>query len=101
MVATPGPGVERRRRPGPRAMIQPRRLSDAPARAVIGVPGKTRRRRGLVPAGRSNAAWRAERGAGVRSVLTQEAKAIAVAKPCTGAVRPKLTSGQLPFLGSA
>jgi len=38
---------------------------DAPAGAVIGVPGKTRRRRGLVPARRSNTAWRGERGAGV------------------------------------
>ncbi|HNI84220.1 MAG TPA: hypothetical protein PKZ79_01505 [Ottowia sp.] len=36
----------------------------APARAVIGVPGKTRRRCALLPASRSNAAWRGERGAG-------------------------------------
>ena len=40
------------------------RQLDASARAGIGVPGKTRRRRGLLPARRSNAAWRGERGAG-------------------------------------
>ncbi len=35
----------------------------------------------------------------VRSVLTQEVKAIAAARPRIDAARPKLTSGQLPFLG--
>ena len=37
----------------------------------------------------------------VRSVLTQEVKAIAAASPRIDAACPKLTSGQLPFLGSA
>ncbi|HNO43756.1 MAG TPA: hypothetical protein PKJ12_14275, partial [Ottowia sp.] len=63
---------------------------------MIGVPGKTRRRRGLVRARRSNAAWRGERGAGgcgrVRSVLTQEVLAIAAARPRIDAVCPRLTS---------
>ena len=36
----------------------------------------------------------------VRSVLTQEVKAIGAAKPCRDAACPKMTSGQLPFLGS-
>ena len=35
----------------------------------------------------------------VRSALTQEVKAIAAARPRIDAVCPKLTSGQLPFLG--
>ena len=35
----------------------------------------------------------------VRSALTQEVKTIAAARPRIGAVCPKLTSGQLPFLG--
>ena len=43
-------------------------------------------------------ARRARRG-WVRSVLTQEVKAIAAAKPRIDAVCPTLTSGQLPFLG--
>jgi len=37
---------------------------DAHAGAVIWVSGKTRRRGGLLPARRNNAAWRPERGAG-------------------------------------
>ncbi len=37
----------------------------------------------------------------VRSVLTQEVVAIAAARPRIDAARPKLTSGQLPFLGSS
>jgi len=37
---------------------------DAPASAVIGVPDKTQRRGGLMPARRSNAVWRGERGTG-------------------------------------
>ena len=36
----------------------------------------------------------------VRSVLTQEVKAIAAASPRIDAACPKLTSGQLPFPGS-
>ena len=36
----------------------------------------------------------------VRSALTQEVKDIAAARPRIDAVCPKLTSGQLPFLGS-
>ena len=36
----------------------------------------------------------------VRSGLTQEVKAIAAARPRIDAARPKLTSGQRPFLGS-
>jgi len=39
---------------------------DALASAVIGVPGKTRRRGALLCARRGNAAWRGERGAGER-----------------------------------
>ena len=39
------------------------RQLNAPVRAAIGVPGKARRRSGLLPARRSNAAWRVERGA--------------------------------------
>src|SRR3954453_24132669 len=39
------------------------RQLNAPVRAAIGGPGKARRRRGLLPARRSNAAWRVERGA--------------------------------------
>ena len=35
----------------------------------------------------------------VRSALTQEVKAIAAARPRIDAFCPKLTSGQLPFLG--
>ena len=35
----------------------------------------------------------------VRSVLTQEAQAIAAARPRIDAVCPKMTSGQLPFPG--
>jgi len=37
----------------------------------------------------------------VRSVLTQEVKAIAAARPRIDAACPKMTSGQPPFLGSA
>jgi len=37
----------------------------------------------------------------VRSVLTQEVKAIGAARPCRDAACPKMTSGQLPFLGSS
>ncbi|HNE59439.1 MAG TPA: hypothetical protein PKZ79_14555, partial [Ottowia sp.] len=36
----------------------------------------------------------------VRSVLTQEVKAIEVARPRIDAACPKVTSGQLQFLGS-
>ena len=39
---------------------------DALVSAALGVPGKAGRRSGLLPARRSNAAWRGERGAGER-----------------------------------
>jgi len=51
---------------------------DAPARAVIGVPGKARGRNGLMPAGMSKAAWRRR----AHSVVTQAMKRIGAKNGC-------------------
>ena len=56
-----------------------KRQLDAPECAVLAVPGKARRRSGLLPTRRSNAAWRGQRGAiGCMAPLSQEVMVIEV-----------------------